>query len=376
MKLAVLKERRAGETRVAATPETVKKLKNLGLEVTVESGAGNGAQVFDNDYIAAGATVSPDRATMLRDADIVLKVRGPEPDEIQAIKKGAVYASLLAPYSEKDVIAKLAAQGVNAFAMEFIPRISRAQSMDVLSSQANLAGYKAVIDACAQFGRAFPMMMTAAGTIAPARVFIMGVGVAGLQAIATARRLGAIVTATDVRPATKEQVVSLGASFVAVEDEEFKQAETAAGYAKPMSAEYQVKQAALTAEHIKKQDIVITTALIPGRKAPVLVTEEMIKTMKPGSVIVDLAAEQGGNTPLTKADEVIQANGITIMGYTNLPARLASDTSSLYSRNLFNFVALIVDKKTGDLALNWDDDIVKGAGVTRNGEIVHPSLKG
>jgi NAD(P) transhydrogenase subunit alpha len=313
---------------------------------------------------------------MLRDADIVLKVRGPEPDEIQAMTKGAVYASLLAPYSEKDVIAKLAAQGVNAFAMEFIPRISRAQSMDVLSSQANLAGYKAVIDACAQFGRAFPMMMTAAGTIAPARVFIMGVGVAGLQAIATARRLGAIVTATDVRPATKEQVVSLGASFVAVEDEEFKQAETAAGYAKPMSAEYQAKQAALTAEHIKKQDIVITTALIPGRKAPVLITEEMIKTMKPGSVIVDLAAEQGGNTPLTKPDEVIQTNGITIMGYTNLPARLASDTSSLYARNLFNFVALIVDKKTGDLALNWDDDIVKGAGVTRDGEIVHPSLKG
>ena len=376
MKLAVLKERRAGETRVAATPETVKKLKNLGLEVTVESGAGNGAQVFDNDYIAAGATVSPDRATMLRDADIVLKVRGPEPDEISAMKKGAVFAALLAPYSEKDVIAKLASQGVNAFAMEFIPRISRAQSMDVLSSQANLAGYKAVIDACAQFGRAFPMMMTAAGTIAPARVFIMGVGVAGLQAIATARRLGAIVTATDVRPATKEQVVSLGASFVAVEDEEFKQAETAAGYAKPMSAEYQAKQAALTAEHIKKQDIVITTALIPGRKAPVLVTEEMIKTMKPGSVIVDLAAEQGGNTPLTKPDEVIQTNGITIMGYTNLPARLASDTSSLYARNLFNFVALIVDKKTGDLALNWDDDIVKGAGVTRDGEIVHPSLKG
>ena len=376
MKLAVLKERRAGETRVAATPETVKKLKNLGLDVTVESGAGNNAQVFDNDYIAAGATVSPDKATMLGDADIVLKVRGPEPDEIQAMKKGAVYASLLAPYSEKDVIAKLASQGVNAFAMEFIPRISRAQSMDVLSSQANLAGYKAVIDACAQFGRAFPMMMTAAGTIAPARVFIMGVGVAGLQAIATARRLGAIVSATDVRPATKEQVESLGATFVAVIDDEFKQAETAAGYAKPMSAEYQAKQAALTAEHIKKQDIVITTALIPGRKAPVLVTEEMIKTMKPGSVIVDLAAEQGGNTPLTKPDEVIQTNGITIMGYTNLPARLASDTSSLYSRNLFNFVALIVDKKTGEIALNWDDDIVKGAGVTRDGEIVHPSLKG
>jgi NAD(P) transhydrogenase subunit alpha len=376
MKLAVLKESRAGETRVAATPETVKKLKGLGLDVAVESGAGEKAQFFDNDYTAAGAVVTPDKATLLRDADIVLKVRGPESGEIQTMKKGAVYASLLAPYSEKDAIGKLASQGVNAFAMEFIPRISRAQSMDVLSSQANLAGYKAVIDACAQFGRAFPMMMTAAGTIAPARVFIMGVGVAGLQAIATARRLGAIVTATDVRPATKEQVVSLGASFVAVEDEEFKQAETAAGYAKPMSAEYQAKQAALTAEHIKKQDIVITTALIPGRKAPVLVTEEMIKTMKPGSVIVDLAAEQGGNTPLTKADEVIQTNGITIMGYTNLPARLASDTSSLYARNLFNFVALIVDKKTGALALNWDDEIVKGAGVTRDGEIVHPSLKG
>jgi len=375
MKLAVLKERRAGEARVAATPETVKKLKGLGLDIAVESGAGEKAQIFDNDYIAAGAIVSPDRTTLLGDADIVLKVRGPEADEIAAMKKGAVYASLLAPYSEKDVIAKLGAHGVNAFAMEFIPRISRAQSMDVLSSQANLAGYKAVIDACAQFGRAFPMMMTAAGTIAPARVFIMGVGVAGLQAIATARRLGAIVTATDVRPATKEQVVSLGASFVAVEDDEFKQAETTAGYAKPMSAEYQAKQAALTAEHIKKQDIVITTALIPGRKAPVLVTEEMIKTMKPGSVIVDLAAEQGGNTPLTKADEVTTVHGVTIMGYTNLPARLACDTSSLYARNLFNFVALIVDKKTGALALNWEDEIVKGAGVTRDGEIVHPSLK-
>ncbi|HWA29937.1 MAG TPA: Re/Si-specific NAD(P)(+) transhydrogenase subunit alpha [Rhizomicrobium sp.] len=376
MKLAVLKERRAGETRVAATPETVKKLKGLGLEIAVECGAGEKAQFFDNDYTAAGAVVTPDKTTMLRDADIVLKVRGPEADEIAAMKKGAVYASLLAPYSEKEIISRLAAQGVSAFAMEFIPRISRAQAMDVLSSQANLAGYKAVIDAAAQFGRAFPMMMTAAGTIAPARVFIMGVGVAGLQAIATARRLGAIVTATDVRPATKEQVVSLGASFVAVEDEEFKQAETAAGYAKPMSAEYQAKQAALTAEHIKKQDIVITTALIPGRKAPVLVTEEMIRTMKPGSVIVDLAAEQGGNTPLTKPDEIVNANGVTIMGYTNLPARLASDTSSLYARNLFNFVQLIVDKKSGALALNWDDEIVKGAGVTRDGEIVHPSLKG
>ncbi len=376
MKLAVLKERRDGETRVAATAETVKKLKGLGLEVTVESGAGAGARVSDADYLAAGATVAPDMASALSDADIVLKVRGPLPEEIAAMKKGAVLAALLAPYTEKDAAAKLAAQGVSAFAMEFIPRISRAQAMDVLSSQANLAGYKAVLDAAATFGRAMPMMMTAAGTIAPARVFIMGVGVAGLQAIATARRLGAIVTATDVRPATKEQVVSLGASFVAVEDEEFKQAETAAGYAKPMSAEYQAKQAALVAEHIKKQDIVITTALIPGRKAPVLVTEEMVKTMKPGSVIVDLAAEQGGNCPLTKSNEVCEQHGVTIMGYTNLPGRLAVDTSSLYARNLFNFVALIVDKKTGALALNWDDEIVKGAGLTRDGEIVHPAVKG
>ncbi|HEY5338567.1 MAG TPA: Re/Si-specific NAD(P)(+) transhydrogenase subunit alpha [Rhizomicrobium sp.] len=376
MKLAVLKERRDGEARVAATPETVKKLKTLGLDIAVETGAGAGAKISDADYTTAGASIAPDAASAVRDADIVLKVRGAEPGEVAAMKKGAVFAALLAPYTEKDAVAKLAAQGVSAFAMEFIPRISRAQSMDVLSSQANLAGYKAVIDASAQYGRAFPMMMTAAGTIAPARVFIMGVGVAGLQAIATARRLGAIVTATDVRPATKEQVVSLGATFVAVEDEEFKQAETTAGYAKPMSAEYQAKQAALTAEHIKKQDIVITTALIPGRKAPVLVTAEMIATMKPGSVIVDLAAEQGGNTPLTKADQVIETGGVTIMGYTNLPARLAADTSSLYARNLFNFVSLIVDKKTGALALNWDDDIVKGAGLTRDGEIVHPSLKG
>ncbi len=376
MKLAVLKERRAGETRVAATPETVKKLKGLGLEIAVEAGAGAGARIADADYAAAGATIAPDKAAALSDADIVLKVRGPDASEIAGMKKGAVLAALLAPHTEKDAAAALAAQGVDAFAMEFLPRISRAQAMDVLSSQANLAGYKAVIDAAAQFGRAFPMMMTAAGTIAPARAFIMGVGVAGLQAIATAKRLGAIVSATDVRPATKEQVESLGGSFVAVMDEEFAQAQTAAGYAKPMSAEYQAKQAALVAEHIKKQDIVITTALIPGRKAPALVTEEMIKTMKPGSVIVDLAAEHGGNTPLTKADEVTEVHGVTIMGYTNLPARLAVDSSSLYARNLFNFVSLIVDKKTGALALNWDDEIVKGAALTRGGEVVHPAVKG
>ncbi|MBN9559058.1 MAG: Re/Si-specific NAD(P)(+) transhydrogenase subunit alpha [Alphaproteobacteria bacterium] len=376
MKLAVLKERRAGEARVAATPETAKKLTGLGLSVVVESGAGAGARIADADYVAAGAAIAPDAAAALADADIVFTVRGPDAGEIAAMKKGTVLAALLAPHSEKDTAQTLAAQGVTAFAMEFIPRISRAQAMDVLSSQANLAGYKAVIDAAATFGRAFPMMMTAAGTIAPARAFIMGVGVAGLQAIATARRLGAIVSATDVRPATREQVESLGATFVAVMDDEFKQAETAAGYAKEMSKDYQEKQAALIAETIRKQDIVITTALIPGRSAPVLVTEEMVKTMKPGSVIVDLAAEQGGNCPLTKADQVVEAHGVTIMGYTNLASRLAVDTSSLYARNLFNFVSLLVDKKTGALNLNWDDEILKGAVLTRDGEIVHPAVKG
>jgi len=376
MKLAILKERRAGEARVAATSDTVKKLKALGLAVSVEAGAGAGARISDADFAAAGAEIAPDVGAALRDADIVLKVRSPDASEISLMKKGAILIGLLAPHTEREAIAKLAEQGVTAFAMEFIPRISRAQAMDVLSSQANLAGYKAVIDAAAQFGRAMPMMMTAAGTIAPARVLIMGVGVAGLQAIATARRLGAIVSATDVRPATKEQVESLGATFVAVMDDEFKQAETAGGYAKEMSKEYQAKQTALIADTIRKQDIVITTALIPGRRAPVLVTEEMVKTMKPGSVIVDLAVEQGGNCPLSKPDQVIEVDGVTLMGYANLPARLAVDTSSLYARNLLAFVSLIVDKKTGALALNWDDEIVKGAGLTRDGAIVNPALKG
>jgi NAD(P) transhydrogenase subunit alpha len=374
MIIAIPKERRAGETRVAATPDTVKKLKGLGLDVRIETNAGEAARFSDADYQAAGAAIAPDARATLENADIVLKVRGPMLEETAYLKRGAVLVALLAPATEKDTAARLAQAGITAFAMEFLPRISRAQAMDVLSSQANLAGYKAVIDAAAQFGRAMPMMMTAAGTIAPARVLVMGVGVAGLQAIATAKRLGAIVSATDVRPATKEQVESLGGTFVAVMDDEFKNAQTAQGYAKEMSADYQAKQAALIAETIKKQDIVITTALIPGRKAPVLVTEDMVKTMKPGSIIVDLAAEQGGNCPLTKPDAVIEVHGVTLMGYTNLPARLAVDASSLYARNLFNFIALIVDKKTGALALNWDDDIVKGAGLTRDGAIVHPAL--
>jgi NAD(P) transhydrogenase subunit alpha len=372
--VAIPVERRAGETRVAATPETVKKLKALGLDVRVEAGAGAAARIRDEEFAAAGATIVLTQAALLSDADVVLKVRGPQPQEIAQIRKSTIVVGLLAPASERELINRMASAGITAFAMEYLPRISRAQTMDVLSSQANLAGYKAAIDAAAQFGRAMPMMMTAAGTIAPARVLVMGAGVAGLQAIATARRLGAIVSATDVRPATKEQVESLGATFVAVMDEEFKQAQTATGYAKEMSKEYQAKQAALIAETIRKQDIVITTALIPGRKAPVLVTEEMVQTMRAGSVIVDLAAEQGGNCPLTKADEVIEAHGVIIMGYTNLPGHLAVDASNLYARNLFNFVSLFVDKKTGNAQINWDDEIIKGANLMRDGAITHPAL--
>jgi len=374
MIIAIPKERRADEARVAATPETTKKLKGLGLGVVVETGAGARAHYSDADYQAAGATIAADGGA-LRNADIVLKVRGPEPPEIAQMKRGAILVALLSPATERDMIGLMGEAGIDAFAMEYLPRISRAQAMDVLSSQANLAGYKAVIDAAAAFGRAMPMMMTAAGTIAPARVLVMGVGVAGLQAIATAKRLGAIVSATDVRPATKEQVESLGGTFVAVIDDEFKNAQTAAGYAKEMSKEYQAKQAALIAETIKKQDIVITTALIPGRKAPVLVSEDMVMTMKPGSVIVDLAAEQGGNCPLTRANQVITVHGVTIMGPTNLPGALAVDASNLYARNLFNFVSLVVDKKTGEAKLNWDDEIIMGAGVTRDGRIVHPALQ-
>src|SRR5579871_35431 len=307
MKIAVAKEIDPAEPRVAASPDTVKKFKALGLDVAVEPGAGIKSGLPDSEFTAAGAIVS---AEAVKDADVVIKVKRPEAAELSQYKRGAAVIAIMDPYGNDAALKAMADAGVNAFAMEFMPRITRAQSMDVLSSQANLAGYRAVIEAAAVFGRAFPMMMTAAGTVAPARVFVMGAGVAGLQAIATARRLGAIVSATDVRPAAKEQVTSLGGTFVAVEDEEFKQAETAAGYAKPMSAEYQKKQAALVAEHIKKQDIVITTALIPGRKAPVLVSEEMVKSMKPGSVIVDLAVEQGGNCPLSEAGKVVVKHGV------------------------------------------------------------------
>jgi H+-translocating NAD(P) transhydrogenase subunit alpha len=372
MRIAVLKETTEGEQRVAATPDSIKKLIGLGHEVVVERGAGITAAVTDEAYAAAGATIAPDAAGAVNGAGLVLKVRGPR--DAGLFTKGQGVVALLDPYTNKAEAEALGAAGVVAIAMEFIPRITRAQTMDALSSQANLAGYRAVIEAAELYGRAFPMMMTAAGTVAAAKVFIMGVGVAGLQAIATARRLGGIVSATDVRPATKEQVASLGAKFVAVEDEEFKQAETAAGYAKPMSAEYQAKQAALVAEHIAKQDVVITTALIPGRKAPVLVTEAMVRAMRPGSVIIDLAAAAGGNCPLTQADNVIDVNGVKIAGYSNLPARLAADSSALYAKNLLAIIPLLTDKDSKGFAPHWDDEIIKGSMLTRDGAVIHPSL--
>lgn len=370
MKISVLKETAPGETRVAATPETVKKIVGLGHTVTVETGAGAAASFPDELFKAAGAEISADGG--IGGADLVVKVRRPSESEIGKMKAGSGLVSLLEPYGDKATIDALAKAKIDAVAMEFVPRISRAQSMDALSSQANLAGYRAVIEAAELYGRAFPMMMTAAGTIAAAKVFVMGVGVAGLQAIATARRLGAVVTATDVRPATKEQVASLGAKFVAVEDEEFKQAETTAGYAKPMSAEYQAKQAALVTEHIAKQDIVITTALIPGRPAPVLVTEAQAKSMRPGSVIIDLAVAQGGNCPLSKPDELVNANGVKIMGFTNLPSRLASDASSLYAKNILALLPLLSDKDSKAFAPAWDDEIIKGAMLSKAGALVHP----
>lgn len=373
--IAVTRERREGETRCAVTPETVKKLIALGATVLVEAGTGAGSSIPDADYEAAGATVAKDTRAVLTGADILLKVRGPTAQEISALKPGAVVAAMLDAYREKDTVQALAGAGTTAFAMEFVPRITRAQVMDVLSSQANLAGYRAVIEAAYAYGKGFPMMMTAAGTVAAAKVFVMGAGVAGLQAIATARRLGAVVTATDVRPASKEQVESLGAKFVAVEDEEFKAAETAAGYAKPMSAEYQVKQAELTASHIVKQDIVITTALIPGRPAPRLVTAAHVASMKPGSVLVDLAIDNGGNVEGARLGEVVTTpNGVQIVGWSNLPGRIAADASALYARNLVAFVGLFV--KDGALAVDLEDEILKASVVTSGGAVVHEGVRG
>src|SRR6187549_258138 len=371
MKIAVAKEIDPSEPRVAASPDTVKKFKALGVDIAVEPGAGIKSGLPDTEFTAAGATVSADA---VKDADIVIKVKRPEASELANYKRGALVIAIMDPYGNEAALQTMADAGVSAFAMELMPRITRAQVMDVLSSQANLAGYRAVIEAAEEFGRAFPMMMTAAGTVPAAKVFIMGVGVAGLQAIATARRLGAVVTATDVRPAVKEQVQSLGAKFLAVEDEEFKQAETAGGYAKEMSREYQAKQAALVAEHIAKQDIVITTALIPGRPAPRLVSSDMVKSMKPGSVLVDLAVERGGNVEGAKAGKVAVVNGVKIVGFTNVAGRLAASASALYSKNLLTFLDILRDKKDKKLAANWDDEIVKATALTRDGALVHPSF--
>jgi NAD(P) transhydrogenase subunit alpha len=372
--IAVTAER-DGEPRVAVSPETVKKLTAMGFVVKVQKGAGAASRFSDELLASQGAQIASTDGEALSGADIFLKVRRPTADEVKALKPGAIVAAMLSPYDDRAGLEALAGTGALLLAMEFMPRISRAQSMDVLSSQANLAGYKAVVDAAAMFGQALPMMMTAAGTVPAAKAFIMGVGVAGLQAIATARRLGAVVSATDVRPATKEQVASLGAKFVAVEDEEFKQAQTAAGYAKPMSAEYQKKQAELVANHIKGQDIVITTALIPGRPAPKLISTAMVESMKPGSVIVDLAAERGGNCELTQPDKVVEHRGVSIAGPLNLAGEVPVNASSLYAKNLLAFLETMFDKKEKALKVNWDDDLIKGTLVARDGKIVHPSLQ-
>ena len=375
MKIAVPAEH--DEPRVAATPETVKRYVGLGATVSVERGAGVLSLIPDAEYAAVGATIAPDATTTVVDADVILKVRRPTAAELRTYKPGALVIATMDPYGHEADVKAMAEANVAAFAMELMPRITRAQSMDVLSSQANLAGYQAVIDAAEQYGRALPMMMTAAGTVPAARIFVMGAGVAGLQAIATARRLGAVVTATDVRPAAKEQVESLGAKFIAVEDDEFKQAETAAGYAKPMSAEYQAKQAALVSDHIKKQDIVITTALIPGRPAPRLVTAAMVASMKPGSVLVDLAVERGGNVEGAKAGEIAEVgNGVKAVGYANVAGLIPASASALYARNLYAFVETLIDKNTKQLAVKWDDDLVKATDLTRDGKVVHPAFSG
>lgn len=376
MKIAVINDAGGDEARVAATPDTVKAYVKAGHTVAVVKGAGKAADFSDADFKEAGASLSASNSAAAKAADLVFSITGGDADFVGAMKKGAGVTGLLNPTDNPDYAKACATAGVTAYALEYIPRISRAQSMDVLSSQSNLAGYRAVVEAGSVYGRALPMMMTAAGTIAPAKTFIMGVGVAGLQAIATARRLGAVTTATDVRPATKEQVASLGAKFIAVENEEFKAAETAGGYAKQMSTEYQALQAELTASHIAKQDIVITTALIPGRKAPILVTKAMLDTMKPGSVLVDLAVERGGNVEGAKPGKIVTTkNGVKIVGHLNWPSRMAADASNMFARNLKNFLPLVT-AEDGAYAPDWDDEIIQGCALTKDGAVVHPRLTG
>ena len=372
--IAVIREREPGEARVAATPDSVKRLAALGASVVIEAGAGLAAAYPDADYAAAGARLAPSLAEALAGADLLFAVRAPTAEVRAALPPSATVVALMDPHARRDGLDALAAHGATAFSMEFVPRITRAQAMDALSSQANLAGYRAVVEGARAYGRAFPMMMTAAGTVAAAKVFVMGAGVAGLQAIATARRLGAVVTATDVRPASKEQVESLGAKFVAVMDEEFASAQTAAGYAKAMSAAYQEKQAALVGEHLKKQDVVVTTALIPGRPAPRLVTAGQVAAMRAGSVLVDLAVEQGGNVEGARAGETVETpGGVRILGLGQITAGIAADASALYARNLVSFAGLLLGKD-GALEPQWEDEILKAALVARGGEVVHPGL--
>jgi NAD(P) transhydrogenase subunit alpha len=371
VKIAVLKELAAGERRVAASAETVKKFKALGAVVAVEAGAGEGAAVADQAFADAGAAIGS-RSEVLADADIVLAVQGPEPDSLDGLKQGAWIVAQANPFGARDRIERYAAMGAEVLAMEWMPRITRAQSMDILSSQSNLAGYKAVLDAASEYGRAFPMMMTAAGTVSAARVFVMGVGVAGLQAIATARRLGAQVSATDVRAATKEQILSLGAKPIFVENVAGIEGEGSGGYASEMSDEYKAAQAALVSSHIAKQDIVITTALIPGRPAPLLISDAQVASMKPGSVIVDLAVEQGGNVEGAVEGEIVERHGVRIVGHRNVPSRLAADASALFARNLYNFLNAFWDKDAGRPVL--DAEIGDAIRVTQGGRIVHPRL--
>ena len=382
MQIAVLKERRAGELRVAASPESVKKFVAAGCKVTIETGAGAGSKISDAAYTEMGATIAPDAATAAGSADMVFKIQRPMTaeegtDEIGYLKSGSILMAHLNALTNKSLMEALAKQGVTTFALELMPRISRAQAMDILSSQSNLAGYKAVVDAASTFSKAMPMMMTAAGTIAPARVLVFGAGVAGLQAIATAKRMGAVVMATDVRYAAKEQVESLGGKFIVFDEEKMKAAETSGGYAKEMDEDFKKKQAEAVKAEVLKADIVITTALIPGRAAPKLVTADMVAGMKSGSVIVDLAAEAGGNVDGTVKNELATtSNGVTIMGYTNMSSRLGRDASTLFAKNILNFVTPMLDKESGALNINWDDELVKGTLVTKGGSIVHPSLAG
>ena len=383
MQVGIIKERRLDEKRVAATPDTVRKFIAMGLKVNIEKGAGITAAITDDEYQEAGANIVDDASKVLENADIVLKVNKPigpkdrdvsKLDEVKLLKSGSILVSLMEPYKDRGLIDLIAKQNITCFALELIPRITRAQTMDVLSSQSNLAGYKAVIEASTTYGKAFPMMMTAAGTVPPAKCLVMGAGVAGLQAIATARRLGAVVSASDVRPAAKENVESLGAKFVAVEDEEFKQAETSAGYAREMSDEYKKKQEELIAATVAKQDIIICTALIPGKPAPVLLTTEMVDTMKPGSVIVDLAVEQGGNCPLSEPNKLVDRNGVQIIGYTNLASRVAIDASALFAKNLLNFVSPLINSSENKIEINMQDEIIVGSMITKDGEIVHEAV--